>query len=458
LSHHPVIPAARWWRGGALAVGLVATLLGLLVPAPAVASATPPNFTTKGLWIVDRQGRDVVLRGFDLTGAEDTPTADPLPYGPADFAGIRASGATVVRLPIAWAMIEPRPGYFDSAALARVRQIVGWATEAGLKVVLDMHQYLWTACFGGNGVPQWAVPNCPASVPSNVVEQLLYTLAAENVFWHSPALQADFIQTWVKVAQAVGDPSLLLGYDLLNEPGPGLIPNEVFETDYLAPFYRAVGTALRAVNPGALLFVEPSILNGLVNGSSEFLAPIGLPNVVYEPHQYGAVSFNADTSVSVADLAGPSQFAPDLSLDVAVAQRIGAALWLGEWGAITPSASFQPDAYAADDLSEQDLFMMGSGYWSYDSAEAQPGLASLFDRAGPAAIAGQPESFSTGPGLLGLAWISDGGSTLISLPGACTPSVAVVAGEPVSTAASAGWLSVVVPAGVNEAIAVTCHS
>jgi endoglycosylceramidase len=420
----------RAWLAGALVV----LSLSALVPGVASAAARPPApaFRTHGLWIQDQQGRDLFLRGFDLTGGEDTPTTSLLPYGPATFSAIRDAGASVVRLPIAWALIEPTPGHIDPLALARARQIVQWASAAGLKIVLDMHQYLWAPCFGGNGIPDWAVPNCPSSPPTSIVGQEADDLIAENAFWHSPSLQADFAGAWVAVARAVGDPPGLLGYDLLNEPGPGLIPNELFETDYLAPFYRMVGSRLRALHEAPLLFVEPSILNGLVNGSSQFLGPIGLPDLVYEPHQYGAVSFNADSAVGVADLAGPPQFLADLTIDQNVASRIGAALWLGEWGAINPVVSLRPDNYVDDDLDAQDLFLMGSAYWSFDSSAANAPIMTELTRIAPAAIGGTPIAISTGSALT-MTWRSDGAPTLIDLPIPCHATVEVSGGPSTSS-------------------------
>ena len=450
----------RWRLGmrAAGSAGLVA-LLGLTTggasaaPAPAV-----PRYSTSGLWVTDAQGRDLFLRGVDVTGAEDTPTADNLPYGPADFVAMRAAGATVVRLPIAWGMIEPSPGHFDRAAIDRAVQIVDWAGAAGLRVVLDMHQYLWTPCFGGNGTPTWAVPNCPAVPPSNVALQEADILVAENAFWKSPELQAQFAQAWVQVARAVGHPYFLLGYDILNEPGPGLIPNELFEQDYLAPFYRYVGRQLRQVDPGSLLFVEPSILNGLVNGVSQFLGPIGLDRLVYEPHQYGAVSLNVDGPVGVFDLLGPTQFIPDLTLDVAVARRVGAAVWLGEWGAINPAVSLRPTSYVQDDLTEQDSFMLGSAYWSYDSSLRGPNQAigAELTRITPDAIAGTPQSLSTGTGLMTLSWRSDGGQTLISYPAHCSPQTSVRQGTASVEELPGGYLGVTAAAGGVATIAVSC--
>jgi endoglycosylceramidase len=440
-----------------LATLLVAGMAG--APPAWAASAPPARYGTSGLWITDALGRDLFLRGVDVSGAEDTPTADPLPYDAADFVAMRAAGVTVVRLPIAWALLEPTPGHIDPAALARAVQIVHWAGAAGLHVVLDMHQYLWAPCLGGNGMPNWAVPDCPSTPPTNVATQELYDLVAQNAFWHSPTLQADFARVWVQVAQAVGQPSYLLGYDILNEPGPGLIPNEIFEEDYLAPFYRAVGTQLRQVDPGSLLFVEPSVLNGLVNGSSQFLGPIGLSRLVYEPHQYGVVSLNADTSIGVVDLAGPLQFLPDLTLDFAIARRIGSAIWLGEWGAINPAVSLRATNYVIDDLSEQDQFMLGSSYWSYDSSLSGSNVAigDQLRRITPFAIAGTPVAISTGTALMTLSWRSSGGQTLVSYPSACSPVATVTKGRAEVVVLPGDYLGVTAPNGQSTGLRVICR-
>ncbi len=453
-----MVGRASLWR--AMAAACVLAIVAAWLPSGSSSASSPPGprYSTNGLWITDAQGRDLFLRGVDVTGAEDTPTTSSLPYGPADFVAMRADGATVVRLPIAWANIEPTPGHFDQAAIDRAVQIVDWAGAAGLSVVLDMHQYLWTPCFGGNGMPTWAVPDCPATPPTNVAQQEVDALVAQNAFWHSPSLQAQFTEAWVRVAQAVGHPYFLLGYDILNEPGPGLIPNELFEEDYLAPFYRSVGTALRNVDPGGLLFVEPSVLNGLVNGSSQFLGPIGLPRVAYEPHQYGAVSFNADTTVGAIDLAGPAQFAPDLSIDVAVARRMNAAIWLGEWGAINPAVSYRPTDYVADDLTEQDQFLLGSAYWSYDSSLRGPNTAigAELIRVGPVAIAGTPQVISTGTHGMVASWIANGGQTLISYPDTCRPEATVLHGPASTQLLSGGYIGVVAPSGAKVDVRVTC--
>lgn len=455
----PNFESVRKLRVAALvaAVLMTASLAGH--PSPALAAQ--PTFTTSGLWVIDNHGRRLFPRGFDVSGAEYTPTDAPLPYDAADFRMIRATGADVVRIPIAWALIEPTAGGIDPAALARVHQIVGWAGAAGLDVVLDMHQYLWAPCLGGLGMPDWTVPNCPPKPPSNPAQQEADIALAANAFWHSPSLQERFAQAWVAVARAVGRPRYLLGYDILNEPYPGLIPNEVFETAYLGPFYRHVAAALRAVNPDPLIYVEPSILNGVANGSSQFLGPIGIPRVVYEPHQYGATSFNADGTVGVADVGGPRQFAYDLRTDRQVARRMGAALWVGEWGALSASnLNYQPESYVSDDLAEQDALMIPAAYWSYDvldGTNADLGLAGEFRRIEPWAIAGSPLSVATSTASLSLRWRSDGGATMVSLPAGCEPTVSVRTGTRSARYSSEpGWLTLRAAKGTTVGVVVTC--
>jgi endoglycosylceramidase len=425
---------------------LAAAIVAAAVAVAAPAHAARPAFTTSGLWVLDTQGRHLYPRGFDVSGAEYTPTDAPLPYGPGAFRAIRASGATVVRIPIAWALIEPSPGYFDPAALARAQQVVQWAGNAGLDVVLDMHQYLWSSCLGGLGMPRWAVPNCPDKPPSNPLQQEADIAVAANAFWTNSSLQAQFTQAWTAVARAVGRPSYLIGYDIFNEPYPGLTPMEVFEAHYLTAFYRTVGSALRRVNPDALLYVEPSILNGVVNGSSQFLGPIGLPGVVYEPHQYGVASENTDGigGVGAIDLGGPTQFAYDLEVDRLVAARMGAALWLGEWGALNASNdNYQAYSYVNDDLAAQDALLVPSAYWSYDVLSPQNaglGLAGAFRRAEPWAIAGTPLAIATGTAGSSLRYLSDGGRTLVSLPSGCGPSVSFTSGR-AAVSVSGNWLT-----------------
>ncbi|HUY63972.1 MAG TPA: cellulase family glycosylhydrolase [Acidimicrobiales bacterium] len=462
---------------------LMTSLISVSVAGPAIAgpsSSSLPRYSTQGLWVVDSSGRHLVLRGFDVSG-------DSLLYGPADFAAIRSTGATVVRLPMAWANIEPQPGVYDTTAIDHIVDVVRWAGDAGLLVVLDMHQDSWGPCFGGDGAPAWASSPCTdlaptvaslpgvSSVPgSSVITGFgvgitLDPAAAETTFWTSHSLQEQYASAWAEVASAVGSPKWLLGYDMMNEPPAGLVPPGVFESTVLPAFYRLVGGSLRSVDPGALLFAEPGLTHSAATASSSLLAPIGLARVVYAPHEYG--TSGNDGSGDVWDFLGPTQFAPDLALDQFQATRMGAALWLGEWGSVNPAStiSYNESNYVPDMVSAQDADMIGSVYWAYSTTGYWP--KGDLTRMCPFAVAGTPLSFTTGAHAVSFSWTAVAGTTVVSLPAGAMPVLTVTQGEltaravyntdgttvapGTSVGAEGGWLDLTAPPGTTVSIEVT---
>jgi endoglycosylceramidase len=423
----------RQRRSITIAIVLAVALLAALPVGARAQLPTTPRYRTDGLWILDGEGRHLVLRGVNVSGAEFTPTNKPLAWGPDEFVRLKALGFSVVRLPIAWANLEPTQGHYDAAAIKRARDIVRWAGDAGLKVVLDMHQWMWSPCFGGNGMPAWATSHCPVTPPTDPATGAALIELAATDFWRQPELQTAFADAWAAVATAVGNPPYLLGYDILNEPQPGAYPPEVFETQVLVPFFRAVGARLRAINPGALLFIEPSALRNVVKATSTFPMAIGLDNVVYEPHQYGVTSLN-DAAGNTGDVAGPRQFELDLQADVAQARLMGAALWIGEWGYVNKDATitYQPERYIPDDLDAQDALLIGSAYWGDFGRDVWPFLPDIqaqLARITPIAVAGTPVTMSTGEHSMSLTWDATPGVTLIAIPGGLHPHVQVTTGH-----------------------------
>jgi hypothetical protein len=87
-----------------------------------------------------------------------------------------------------------------------VRTIVDQAGAAGLFVVLDMHQWHWSPCFGGNGMPTWATTPClgiSADQSNGAIEAL-----PETLFWLDGDLQRRFAAMWRVVAEKVGHPTI----------------------------------------------------------------------------------------------------------------------------------------------------------------------------------------------------------------------------------------------------------
>jgi hypothetical protein len=426
-------------RFGRLVLAAVALAGALTITAPASPAVAAPRFNTNGRWMTDATGRPLILRGLDVMGAEFTPTSAPLPFDGADFTAIAATGATVVRLPIAWANIEPVRGHYDAAALARVKTIVEQAGAAGLLVILDMHQWHWSPCFGGNGMPEWATNPCP-HVSWDQSNPLLEAIP-QTRFWSDHALQRRFAAMWAAVARALGSQQNLLGYEILNEPPLGLFPPAVFEKQVLVPFYKLVAARLRAVDPGALIVVEPAITGQFHRLT---MTSLGIDRAVYSTHLYGA-SLN-DAGGHAGDFAGPAQFAPDLRLGALEAKRLGAAFWPGEWGYLDETApvGYRELQYAEDMLTAQDQLMVGSAYWTFwkQGFPYTPPIQAILRRPTPFAIGGTPLSFSTSRTSLHIRWTSNGRPTRVRVPGDWTPLVHTAAGSaPVTvTVQPGGWV------------------
>jgi len=60
-----------------------------------------------------------------------------------------------VRFLVLWAAVEPERGVYDDAYLDQVAERMAWARQAGLVVVLDLHQDVHGEGFGGDGAPRW---------------------------------------------------------------------------------------------------------------------------------------------------------------------------------------------------------------------------------------------------------------------------------------------------------------
>ncbi|MEA3402904.1 MAG: cellulase family glycosylhydrolase [Armatimonadota bacterium] len=203
---------------------LCAALICLTAP-PVLAGPV----SVDGADFIDPDGEPVILRGLNVAQSSKRP-----PYLPwqtrQDIATMANWGCNCVRMLIIWAAIEPRPGQYDVDYLAAMRQRLDWAHEAGLWVILDMHQDLYGEKFGGDGAPEWATvdgglaynPDRSLSWAAGYFEPAVI-MAFENLWTDVPApdgkgLQDHFVAAWTHVAEVLGSHPAVIGYDLLNEP------------------------------------------------------------------------------------------------------------------------------------------------------------------------------------------------------------------------------------------------
>ena len=345
--------------------------------------------------IEDAAGRQVLLRGVNTNQLGDYYQADPaLPSTVAltadDFAQMAAVGFDSARLIVHWSLLEPRRGVFDQAYLDRIRQAVGWAASHGIYVVLDMHQDAWgkyiatpvgATCppglqpaIGWDGAPQWATITDGMSTCREQLRELSPAVgqAFANFWIDRDGIQTELVHTWAVLAHTFAANPAVAGYDLLNEPHPGLTPG-VTDVTFLGRYYASAIDAIRGAERSAkhgfehIAFVEPmDTWSAAPIGISPALGFSSDPQVVFAPHLY-AGSITADRSLGVDLFSIPAEF------DEAQreAQRYQTTFWSGEWGWFgSDPASNAPSV--AQYAAQEDAHLVGGAWWQWKQACGDP--------------------------------------------------------------------------------------
>lgn len=236
---------------------------------------------TVGKHNIRKNGKTWRPVGFNMVSLHTSGIKGPVPPAVGSEAQVASWGFNCVRLPISWDNVEHVPGTYDVTYLATVDAVVTRFTAAGIAVLIDMHQNQWSVEFRqpdglpwsptdghaqGDGMPLWAYPG---GAPNDTAARGAW-LAAGNF--------TAFAAMWQQVAQRYNSNSLVIGFDILNEP--------YCKTD-LKPFYEQVGGAIHAVAPSKLLFFEDPVgANGAAKGTVYMPNPPAIPNAVYAPHCY----------------------------------------------------------------------------------------------------------------------------------------------------------------------------
>lgn len=381
-------------------------------------------------FIVDRCGRVVILRGVNVEGSSkgDTQAGAHLPSsGLKGQATLDTWGWNVVRFLVFWGAMEPEQGKFDDRYLDGVQRWLDWYAKHDIHVVLDMHQDLYAWAVGGNGAPDWAVDTKGAAVTKIPEGQPWYlqgaSPAVQNAyqsFWNptagQPDLKAEYLAALSHLVERFARHPAVIGYDVMNEPSfangdlaatLAIQPQAAagtFVNPNLTAFMQGGIDAVRAHDDQAWVMVEPtSLLNAFpYAGDLEFDKlhdpRTGPPRLAYAGHLY---------QQQVHDGKGYPENDPYLATweryRAVEAQRMHAALWIGEWG-----GADQPrmDAYVQELTGMADRLMAGWAYWSWDPGGWSPVEADgttisangrRLLRVQPRAIAGTPRSFAWDP-------------------------------------------------------------
>lgn len=390
----------------ALLLSLALLPLACTSPEP---SAPPPKGRVEGGFLRDDDGRALILRGMNLAGAHKS-----APYFSfhtvADFRRLRDDwGMNAVRFLLTWAAVEPQKGVFDEAYLDALEERMRWAREAGVLVVLDMHQDVYGEGFaigGGDGAPRWTCDEAKyASFVPSLDQWYLNYLSPEvtgcyDHFWGTPELRAEYVEAWRRVARRLSSyDDVIVGFDPMNEPYWGSTSITAFESEVLQPFYEDVVKAVREERPEWVAFLEPASSRNL--GVATGLTRMSFGDVVYAPHSY-----DRDAESGMGFDAAHRQAVLDNGLALAdEARALGAALWIGEYGGqaahpgIVDYMTAEYDAFAAVGA--------GTTYWAYDEGggysvldadgSERADLLGALVRPWPERVAGDPVRYAFDP-------------------------------------------------------------
>jgi endoglycosylceramidase len=465
-----VVPSATMAAGAAVPSALP-PLTFLHVETPAGGPDGTP-------YLADAAGREVLLHGAAAVGMEDVaypdangrpalfpvspsayvdrcPKASPLipqpplcetqadkpayqqsiaPASGDDFAQMRAMGFNVARLVLNWSQLEPRPGVYSVTYLDRVAQVVGWARQQGIYLILDMHQDQYSRYIlpvdkasapsgcspsgGSDGAPDWAVQAAgkPGCALYGIDELNPAESAAFAKFWqNSPVagpkgrapgtgLQDHYIGALAELANRFENTPTVLGYELMNEPQPGSTGSLPAADGYQAssqelyPFYTRAIEALTGVRDGLptcpaatptslsnacaypklasvsrqQIFFEPIAYRNLLDFSLQVSKPFtGYPNIVFAPHVYTyAFTFEQDL---LGLPAKPGGYPPDFTFGYQTAEAEAQSMHAAVFVTEFGDSSSTDSTVLAGELSAQESTQTGATLWAWKGLSRKPG-------------------------------------------------------------------------------------
>jgi endoglycosylceramidase len=388
-------------------------VVGLLAAFGCACSGGSEPHHTSPLWsdganLRDADGRIALLHGvnarvdgvFDVTFTDGRAALETIPALAAeDCTRMRALGFDLLRLPINWSALEPVQGTYDDAYLDRVEAAVRCAGDAGMYVLVDLHQDAYSKEIGEDGAPLWAIQPPPDMLLGGPLGDLgarrtsSQVTAAFATFFDQaePAgLQAACIAALDHVATRFATDPAVIGFELFNEPPVG-------EQDVDA-FHFAAAASVRAAAPDKLVLFEPSAVRNLFDFVPKATAPFPTVNAVYAPHIYTYVFLSDPTRL--ANLT-PGDLEPSLEAARAEADAWKTPLVITEYG-IGPGSP-NADLWMGVEAQLHDRYLASDAFWVWK--EESQGAWGVFDHASDGAWTERPQI---------VAWISRAHAARIS--------------------------------------------
>ncbi|MCX4977668.1 cellulase family glycosylhydrolase [Streptomyces sp. NBC_00620] len=398
-------------------LGVLVLLTGFLTAAgiqPAAAAPLPDSLwfdesaaatlTVEDGRFTDGLGREVVLRGYNVSGETKLEENNGLPFASVADAkksatALRAlGGGNTVRFLLSWAQAEPVRGQVDTTYLAAATAQIGAFLDAGIRVYPDFHQDLYSrylfnsgSWYTGDGAPKWAVEagnypqeSCGICIfwGQNITQNQAVTKASYD-FWHNTyGLQDAFLTTaqatmaYVKQHLTTTQFASVVGFDPFNEPHAGTYDSgqtsRTWERDVLWPFYVKFRARMDAAGWQAKpAFVEPNLFwNANISSQKQEgglldAGTIG-PRYVFNTHFYDQ---KAISGILMWGKAGDGQYATDFGTVRDRASAAGTTAIISEFGhPLAGSVSDKAPTVLKAMYQAFDSRQTGASWWSNPSA------------------------------------------------------------------------------------------
>ena len=402
-----------------LLAGTTGLLFGasLADPAPARAAAAGTQWfdgaadsvlTVQNGEYVDGYGREVVLRGFNVSGESKLAENDGLPFASVADAEKSAAamrnltGADAVRFLITWAYIEPEPGQIDYTYLADVVAQMQAFLDEGIYVFVDFHEDLYSryifnsgSWYTGDGAPDWVIAdggypteNCGICVTWG--QNLTSNAAVEDAtydFWHNRTLtttagqisvQSEFLATaetslaYIKSGLSTAEFDHVLGVDPYNEPYAGKYESgqtsSTWESGVLWPFYEKFRTEMDDAGWQAKeAYIEPNVFWN--TDISSYQQTGGLTNIgsigtryTFNAHFYDAAALSG---ILLLGDASDGQYISEFNTIRSNASTLGTAAMVSEFGSpVTGYTSDKSPSVLKAMYQALDSSVDGANWWT----------------------------------------------------------------------------------------------
>jgi hypothetical protein len=370
-------------------LALLLVVAGLAAPARPAAAAAP----------TDAHGREIVLRGFNVSGSTKLYENGLLPFrSTADAAAAAAqmrdlTGANAIRFLISWEGVQPARDRIDTAYLDRAGDQIRQFTDRGIRVLLDWHQDLYSAhlfdpdsWYTGDGAPKWVID--AATYPDescgicllwgqNMMNNGAVRAAAYD-FWRNRYGVQDAYLAQARAAlthlRSRVDYSMMLGVDPFNEPFDGGLDGgsgTTWETTYLMPFYQRFRAVMDATGWSSLpLYAEP-----LVFWNTGFFEQGGLGTAgqlgsryVFNSHYYDGGRMTLDPSA-----AGDGTYSAAMNRIRDRATALGTTAFVSEFGnAMSGTGSSSRTPWMVRSMYQGlDSRVSGASFWNSAATSGQ---------------------------------------------------------------------------------------